>query len=210
MNEGNYHHENLREELIENGLKILDADGYDGFSLRKVAKACGVSHTAPYRHFKDKDDLIAAIAAKVLHQFNESLRVAIAQYPGDIRGQVNEMGCAYVQFFVENPAYLRLVFLSDIGKQVNEKLVNNGVILENPENTFYEVINRYADEGRAAEPTDAMERKALALGAWGLVHGITVLLVKGDFSYDGDPMELVRKIIWKHVGLGRKPSVNDV
>lgn len=203
MKDETYHHGNLREELIENGLKILDTEGYDGFSLRKVAKACGVSHTAPYRHFKDKDELIAAIAAKVLHQFNESLKTAIAQYPGDVRGQVDEMGCAYVRFFVENPAYLRLLFFSDIYRWIDGKLVDGGEKLEKPESTFYDTINRYAAESSAIDPTDELERKALALGAWGLVHGIAVLLVQGDFPYDGDDyMELVRKIIWKGVELG--------
>lgn len=192
-----YHHENLREDLIENGLKILDTEGYDGFSLRKVAKACGVSHTAPYRHFKDKEELIRAIAAKVLHLFNESLKAAIAQYPGDVRSQVNEMGCAYVRFFVENPAYLRLLFFSDIGQRISEGPANEDEPLEKPKSTFYDVLNRYAAEDGAIDPADALERKSLALGAWGLVHGITVLLVQGDFPYDGDYMELVRKIIWK-------------
>lgn len=201
MNDETYHHENLREELIENGLKILDAEGYDGLSLRKVAKACGVSHTAPYRHFKDKEELIAAIAAKVLHQFNESLKAAITKYPDDVRSQVNEMGCAYVRFFVENPAYLRLLFFSDVGRQIDEKLANGDETLEKPESTFYDVLNRYAAENSATDPADALERKALALGAWGLVHGITVLLVHGDFPYEGNYMELVRKIIWKGVRL---------
>jgi Transcriptional regulator len=202
LNVESYHHENLREELIENGLKLLDAEGYDGISLRKVAKACGVSHTAPYRHFKDKEELIAAIAARVLRLFNDSLKAAVARYPGDVRGQVNEMGCAYVRFFVENPAYLHLLFFSDIFRWIDGKLADGDEKLEKPERTFYDAINRYANEGGAVDPADALEREALALGAWGLVHGITVLLVQGDFPCDGDYMELVRRIIWKGVGLG--------
>lgn len=200
MNEETYHHENLREELIENGLKILDAEGYDGLSLRKVAKSCGVSHTAPYRHFKDKEELIMAIAVKVLHQFNESLKTAIAKHPNDVHGQINEMGCAYVQFFVENPAYLRLLFFSDIGRRIGSIIENGDVMLEKPKTTFYNALNRYAVEDSAIDPEDALGRKALALGAWGLVHGITVLLVQEDFPYDGDYMELVRTIIWKCTG----------
>lgn len=201
MKDETYHHGNLREELIENGLKILDAEGYDGLSLRKVAKACGVSHTAPYRHFKDKEELITAIAATVLHQFNESLRAAIAKHPDNVRSQVNEMGCAYVQFFVENPAYLRLLFLSDVSRRIDGKLSSGDVVFEKPKNTFYDAINRYAIENHAIDPTDMQERKALALGAWGLVHGITVLLVQGEFPREGDYMALVRKIIWEGMKL---------
>jgi AcrR family transcriptional regulator len=54
LTEKNYHHEGLKNELIEKGLKILNKEGYEGFSLRKAARVCGVSQTAPYRHFKDK------------------------------------------------------------------------------------------------------------------------------------------------------------
>lgn len=204
LKDESYHHENLREELIENGLKLLDAEGYDGFSLRKVARACGVSHTAPYRHFKDKEELIRAIAAKVLHLFNKSLKDAVARYPGDVHGQVNEMGCAYVRFFVENPAYLRLLFFSDIGRRLSERPAGGEEPLEKPESTFHDVLDRYAAEDGATDPADALERKALTLGAWGLVHGITVLLVQGDFPCEGDYMELVRKIIWKGVGFSRE------
>ena len=201
MKDETYHHENLREELIRNGLKILDAEGYGGLSLRKVANACGVSHTAPYRHFKDKEDLVTAIAVTVLHQFNESLRAAIAKHPNDVRSQVNEMGCAYVQFFVENPAYLRLLFFSDVSRRIDEKFSDGDIVFEKPKNTFYDTINRYADESHVIDPADVLERKAFALGAWGLVHGITVLLVQGEFPREGDYMALVRKIIWE----GMKP-----
>lgn len=197
MNDETYHHEHLREELIENGLKLLDAEGFDGFSLRKVAQACGVSHTAPYRHFKNKEELIRAIAAKVLRQFNDCLKDAIAHYPGDVHDQLHEMGCAYVRFFVENPSYLRLIFFSDLFRRIDASGISGGERLEKPEMTFYDTVNRFAAEKSAAGSMDALEQQALALGAWGLVHGITVLLVQGDFPRDGDYMKLVRKIIWK-------------
>lgn len=199
MKEERYHHENLKDDLIDMGIKILDTEGYDNLSLRKVAKACGVSHNAPYRHFRDKEELITAIAAKVLHQFNETLMTAIAKYPDDVRSQINEMGCAYVQFFVENPSYLRLIFFSDICRRTYEKLENSYIPLEKPENTFYDTINRYIIEKRANNPSDILKNKSIALGAWGLVHGITVLLVQGEFPYEGDYMEIVREIIWKSI-----------
>ncbi|MCX8167279.1 MAG: TetR/AcrR family transcriptional regulator, partial [Candidatus Micrarchaeota archaeon] len=88
------------------------------FSLRKVAKLCGSSHSAPYRHFKNKDELILAIAKEALLKFNHTLKNAIDKYPSDPRKQLCEMGCLYVQFFVENPDYLNLLFLTDSLKYV--------------------------------------------------------------------------------------------
>ena len=73
MSNENYHHENLKAELIKKGLKLLDEEGYENFSLRKVAKACSVSHTAPYRHFDSKDDLIMAIAIEAHHKLGRNV-----------------------------------------------------------------------------------------------------------------------------------------
>lgn len=194
--EKTYHHEDLREELIDEGIRLLDTEGYESFSMRKVARACGVSHTAPYRHFRDKDELIIAIAAKVHHQFNECLKAAVAKYPGDLHAQISEMGCAYIDFFMHNPSYLRLLFLSDLHKKLNMQFSDCHNLFEDPEQTFYDAVNRYASAENSVEKKHT-DVQALALGAWGLVHGITILLVHGDFHYDGDYMELARKVIWK-------------
>lgn len=194
MEEKGYHHEDLREELIDAGIRLLDTDGYESFSLRNVAKACGVSHTAPYRHFKNKDELISAIAGKIDSQFNACLKAAVAAHPDSTTDQINEMGCAYVEFFLENPVYLRLVFLDDLNKKVALPPGSNG---SQPKNVFLETVGRYAAEKREEKPGEPADPDALALKLWGLVHGITVLLVLGDFQYDGDVMNLVRKIIWE-------------
>ncbi len=194
MEEKGYHHEDLREELIDAGIRLLDTDGYDSFSLRNVAKTCGVSHTAPYRHFKNKDELISAIAGKIDSQFNACLQAAVAAYPDNTTDQINEMGCAYVGFFLKNPVYLRLMFLDDLNKKIDLPPGSNGSL---PKNVFLETVGRYAAEKRKDNPGEPDDPDALALKLWGLVHGITVLLVLGDFQYDGDVMNLVRKIIWE-------------
>lgn len=194
MEENRYHHKDLREELIDAGIKLLDTDGYENFSLRNVAKACGVSHTAPYRHFKNKDDLISALAEKINSQFNDSLKAAVTAHPDSITDQISEMGCAYVGFFLKNPVYLRIMFLSNLDKKVNLPPESDGSL---PRNVFLEAVRRYAAEKAAKSSGGQTDPDALALKLWGLVHGITVLLVHGDFKYDGDSMELVRKIIWK-------------
>ena len=112
----NYHHSDLKSDLIKKGLKILVAEGYEGFSLRKVARDCGVSQTAPYRHFKNKDELVLAIAQEAISKFNQVLQCAVDKYPDDSQSQLKEMGYAYIEFFVKNPEYLHLIFLSDKSK----------------------------------------------------------------------------------------------
>ena len=191
-----YHHEDLKTELIKKGLKLLDEEGYDKFSLRKVAKACGVSHTAPYRHFNSKEDLIAAIALEAHHKFNQCLEEAVDQYPGDNKSQLKEMGYAYVKFFVENPEYLRLFFLSDLAENLNE--MNPELLKDDkqPFSTFYKAIERVQRETGGGEGNGCLEADALALSCWGLVHGLAILIAKKEFPYDGDYMDLVKKILW--------------
>ena len=91
--------------------------------LLRVASACNVSQTAPYRHFKSKDDLITAIVMEAMQAFDEKLSESFQKYPADPEMLLKEMGIAYVHFFYENPEYLRLLFSS----RLFEKIKNNNI-----------------------------------------------------------------------------------
>ncbi|MBR2551353.1 MAG: TetR/AcrR family transcriptional regulator [Clostridiales bacterium] len=107
-----YHHGNLRQALIDAGIKLINENGEENLSLRKVAAACKVSHAAPYAHFKDKEELIDAIKNNVTERFMDELEAAI-----EGRATADEaiiaMGKAYVTFFHRNPDYYVFLF----GKQ---------------------------------------------------------------------------------------------
>ena len=90
-----YHHGNLRQALIDAGIKIINDSGESNLSLRKAAALCNVSHAAPYAHFKDKEELLKAIKDSVTCQFSLLL-----------------MGKAYVQFFIRKPDYFKFLFSS--------------------------------------------------------------------------------------------------
>jgi AcrR family transcriptional regulator len=199
-----YHHGDLASDLIQKGLIILVKEGYDKFSLRQVAKACGVSQTAPYRHFKNKDELILAIATEATQKFNGVLQGAVDKYPGDSESQLKEMGCAYIEFFVNNPEYLHLIFLSDITKKLlgghAERAENNACIADfkrtgDPFGVFLKTVERYHDEYKS-RTDDPMSLEELVLYCWGLVHGISILLSRNDFPFNEDSLSLSRKMIW--------------
>lgn len=207
MAQEKYHHNNLKAELIEKGLKLLDEEGYDKFSLRKVAKACNVSQTAPYRHFKNKDELIFAIGNEAMNKFAQSLQSAVDKYPDDPERQLREMGCSYIRFFTENPEYLRLIFLSDIDKRIKidcnnpegyKPFTNNENV--HPFQILYKAVERYKKEVHT-DTSDSMDQNALLLYCWGLVHGISIIIARGEFTYQGDYMELVGKILWNEAFL---------
>lgn len=196
-----YHHGDLKSQLIREGLLILDQDGYEGFSLRKVAKACNVSQTAPYRHFKNKDELIAAIMTEAMQAFNRSLQEAVVQYPDDPEQQLKEMGIAYIHFFSNNPEYLHLLFsrdlfhkLSTVSGEEYQNLCGRESHFQagHPFATFFCAVKNYAE----AFPNECMGLDALILYCWGLVHGISVLISnKEKFPHGGIDLELAEKII---------------
>ena len=191
MSHQSYHHGDLKAELIRAGLKLLDQEGYEGFSLRKVAKACNVSQTAPYRHFKNKEELITAITVEALRAFNDVLEQAININPDNPKKQLTEMGVAYIKFFVENPEYLRLLFLSNIKDKMTAYYECDRSFCDgkDPFQTFYDTLMRYA----TAYPEHNMNE--LLLYSWGLVHGIAILVANKDVPPEGDYLTLSRNII---------------
>ena len=190
-----YHHGDLRAELVRKGLHILDRDGYEGFSLRKVAAACGVSQTAPYRHFKNKDELVGEIISQAMREFNGVLVSAADKHPDNPEKQIREMGMAYVQFFSDNPQYLRLLFLSDFRIASPDVLCSTKARLEegHPFATFLSAVQRYKE----SLPDDTRDVGELLVFFWGLVHGIAVLAVTHEIPEQYDIPSLVGNIIRK-------------
>ena len=167
--------------------------------MRKVANACNVSQTAPYRHFKNKDELIWSIGNEVMRKFKECLQQAVDKYPDDPRSQLKEMGYLYIRFFTENPEYLRLIFLSDMEKWLKNIWMDpdscDAMMKEHPFQIFYEAVERYRKMAEDASK-HPLDQNILVLHCWGLVHGISILIARKEFNYQGDYLQLVRKIIW--------------
>lgn len=104
-----YHHGNLRQALIDAGIRIINESGEANLSLRKVAAFCKVSHAAPYAHFKDKEELIEAIKTSVTDQFTEVLEKAVKKAP-DAETAIVDMGRSYISFFLQKPDYFKFLF----------------------------------------------------------------------------------------------------
>lgn len=191
----NYHHGDLKAELIRTGLKILDQEGYDGFSLRKVARSCEVSQTAPYRHFKDKDELITAITMEAMGAFNDCLEETVKNNPDNPKKQLIDMGIAYIKFFTERPEYLRLIFLNSFRDKINAYCNSYQISYEGKEpfQTFYETIVRYKEFC----PEHPMSLEELLLYCWGLVHGISILIANNEVSFTTDSLALAKSLMEK-------------
>ena len=111
MTEDKYHHGNLKQALIDAGIRIINKEGEQGLSLRKVAAACGVSHSAPYAHYKDKEELLSAIKSSVTEQFTKYLYDAVDRMKEESAEKaIVAMGRSYVKFFINNPDYYQFLF----------------------------------------------------------------------------------------------------
>lgn len=105
-----YHHRDLKNALIEKGIELVNREGVNSFSLRKVAADCGVSHAAPYSHFQSKEELLNAMQQHITDRFSELLEHTIKKYEHET-DLLKHMGIAYVSFFIENPSYFSFLYL---------------------------------------------------------------------------------------------------
>ena len=170
-----YHHGRLRESLIEAGLIVLSEEGAHGLSLRAVARKAGVSQAAPYRHFADKDSLIAAIARKGFLQLTAEMRRAREKHTSPDQ-QLIEAGWVYVRFARMNPDHLRVMFTGMVDwSQKHTELEAAG------QESFGELVAIIA-AGQAKSVVRAGDPMQSALAAWALVHGLSMLFLNGQIS----------------------------
>ena len=194
MDGDKYHHGDLKQQLIDNGLLLLNQEGVEGLSLRKVASMCGVSHAAPYKHFKDKEALINEIAKEVWKKFYLAVFEVTKLRIDDPKLEIVEMGKTYVKFMVENPEYLKFMFLSNNTCSITIENDNFSVedsafdVFKNRAENFFEKIN--LDKELYLEKTLAM---------WSLVHGLTILITQKSIKYDGSYLELVERVIQNNI-----------
>lgn len=182
-----YHHGDLRNKLIESGIVLISEDGVNGFSLRKVAAKCGVSHAAPYSHFKDIEELTHAMGAYVTERFMKKLSASI-EGQKDNRMAVSSLGAAYVSFFSENPHYFQFLFYHS----------NLVVDLDCDENNDYPPFGLFKEIAYGAFrdiglPKESYLNNLLAL--WSTAHGISSLLTNKGVHYSGNWSDVLESII---------------
>jgi AcrR family transcriptional regulator len=105
-----YHHGNLHEALLQHGDDELREQGTENLSLRQIAKRAGVSHNAPYRHFRDKDDLVDQILERSLQQLADQILNASLLYQGSLLNQLQFVGRLFAQLSLKEPRKAQLLF----------------------------------------------------------------------------------------------------
>ena len=176
MTKKSYHHGDLKNALIQAGIDILAHEGLGALSLRKVARHAGVSHTAPYAHFADKQALIAAISTNGHEKIYDKIAGIAERYPDDPLRQLVETAWAYAQFGFEAPDHFRITFSG-----VVEKERDYPALVEMASKNM-EVVRALVSRCQAAGILAAGEPDLVAVGVWGLVHGFVSLVQQGQVS----------------------------
>jgi AcrR family transcriptional regulator len=166
-----YHHGNLKEELIVSACKVCEIDGHDQMSLRSIAKEASVSQTAPYRHFKTKDSLLAEVSKRGFEELTEKLQTAANAVKNSTKkDQFLEMGLAYIGFGLEKKNIYDLMFSSIIDKTQYPELHNAA------SGSFDELVKILTELfPRISE--DELGKKCIKF--WAMMHGLVGLLDLG-------------------------------
>jgi AcrR family transcriptional regulator len=197
MDKGKYHHGFLEEDLIEKGLQLLNSVGLEAFSLRKVADMCGVSHAAPYRHFKNKEELIYAITMSVSNEFTLSINEVLVKNEGDYRKQIMAVCNLYVKFMVENPEHFRFIFMTNHQDPIimkNENFIQT-------DRWIVSIFKNLFIGLRKNESADENGWSIDALTVWSLIHGLTTMLVNNTIVYEGNYLDAVSVMLEKKLKL---------
>ncbi len=177
-----YHHGDLRAAALQIGMERIEDQDHPDLGLRALARDLGVSATALYRHFPNKDALLDALALEALGRLGAN-QARAAEAAGGGRNGFIEVGITYVTWAVENPSLFRLIY-TRVGKvdfdcdptEMGEAFMQlrGGIATTMPDNMSIE------------------QRNVAALHAWSLVHGLAMLILDGQVEYDPD---MVRNVV---------------
>ena len=177
-----YHHGNLREALIRAALELIAQKGSAGFTFADAARWAGVSPAAPYRHFRDRDDLLANVALRGFEQFAAVLAQAWDEGRPDALMALDRMGKAYLAFAHKEPAYYSAMFESGIPADTTPELRVAG-------DRAFAVLREAAEKVCAQMPQKSRPPALMmALHIWSLSHGIASLFGRGDAARRTLPM----------------------
>jgi AcrR family transcriptional regulator len=163
-----YHHGDLRRTLLDAALAIVSQEGLGALSLRELAREAGVSHAAPYRHFPSRQALLAALATEGFLGLGAEMDRTAGETDPVLR--IRALGVAYVGYAVRHPGHFRVMFGAREHRYDGSPLAAAG------RSTLQALIDAIAAAQRAGQ-LRAGDPRQLALPAWSMVHGLSMLLV---------------------------------
>jgi AcrR family transcriptional regulator len=177
-----YHHGDLKEELIRAALNLIAEKGPAGFTFAEAARWAGVSAAAPYRHFRDRDELLADVARRGFDQFETALATAWNDGKPDAFTAFERLGKAYLAFARDEGAYYSAMFEAGVPLDANPTLRLAG-------DRAFAVLRTAAEALVATLPANKRPpAMMMALHIWSMAHGIASLFGRGDAARRALPM----------------------
>jgi AcrR family transcriptional regulator len=177
-----YHHGNLREALVDAALDLIAEKGPAGFTFAEAARQAGVSPAAPYRHFRDRDALMADVARRGFELFARQLAAAWDDGRPNLREAFERLGRAYLAFARSEPAYFSAMFESGLPAVAHRDLQEAG-------DRAFAVLRGACEAIVATMPAEKRPPALMmALHIWSLSHGIASLFARGDAARRTLPM----------------------
>lgn len=191
-----YHHGDLRRALVDAAIRILEREGPSALSLRAVAREAGVSPAAPYHHFKDKGELLDAVAHVGWDALGEAMTAVRGQAP-DLSGLVTEIGVAYVRFSQDHPALYRVMY--DCSRDKDS--LPEG--MQDKEDGAYCLV-RNTFRSVAGEDVPEVDIELATIAAWCAAHGLAEMSGFAQFAplkaaFGGDAGFL--RAVLSHLGM---------
>jgi AcrR family transcriptional regulator len=180
--ERSYHHGNLKEALQRAALELIAEKGPFGFTFAEAARWAGVSPAAPYRHYSDRDALMADVAKRGFDLFEQALLQAWDEGKPDPFTSFERLGTAYLAFARKEPAYYSAMFEAGV------PLASSPELREAGERAFGVLRNAAEKIVALADPSKRPPALMVALHVWALSHGIASLFARGDNARRALPM----------------------
>jgi AcrR family transcriptional regulator len=166
-----YHHEGLKQAVIDMSLAIVKENGHDALSLREVAERCGVSRSAPYKHFKDKNELLLEIAITGFDRLSKAMRKTMTETGDNTAENLKALCFNYVSFAIKHQNLYLLMYSKSLSKVEHQ----SRLVVAKMKSLVW--IGATIDHGVKAENI-TLETRELVMGhLWSHVHGLTMLVL---------------------------------
>jgi len=201
-----YHHGNLKQVLLEAARKLIEQYGPAGFSLTEAARLAGVSPAAPYRHFRDRDALLAEVARSGFERFAARLDMAWNNGIPTPLSALEHLGRAYLAFARDEPASYTVMFETGLAEASREPIPA-------AERAFDVLQEAAAALCRTLPERERPPVKLMSLHIWAMSHGVATLFAQGELQARKVPMtpeEILESAMLIYLkGLGILADVKD-
>ncbi len=183
--------------MISAALDLISEKGIKGLTLREIARRANVSHSAPYRHFKDKEAILHAVAKEGFDMLVTETRKRFEMFPDDPLARYLESGMAYIDFAISHQSHFRVMF--GLGENRSSAPPDLKAASKSSFMILFDSIVKCQEE-KLVKPGDPME---MATASWSIVHGYSMLFIEGYMkTFDALAREKLKNTIFAQLYYG--------